>query len=1129
MTQVQTFSQLQILGGAQVLTPEREPWRLERKTAGLLAYLALEGATPRSKLAGLLWPQSQEGTARNNLRQMLRRVRDGSGVALFTGDDPLALMPDLVADAARLELEFFAGRFHEVIAFGGELLSDHDYDDCSEFTEWLVAQREHLTALRRDALNQLIEQAERIGDHRTALAHAESSLEMNPISEVAHRSVMRLSYLLGDRGAALRAFERCRAILKRELGVEPLPETSALAHQIEVGEHLTAPTAPLRREIPLSVQRPPKLVGREREWAALETAWDAELGVLVSGEPGVGKTRLALEFVTQKGAFTLIEGRPGDENLPYSTLARGLRTTLINHPELVLEAWVQRELSRLIPSLEPDAPPPITSDAERLRFFEAVAGVYEQSIQHGVRALVMDDLQFVDAASFEAVQYVISRFESRNGPHLRSLLTFRTGELRPETDAVIRQRLNAGQVALIEVGRLKEDALVDLLSTMELPGLFELGPALSRHTDGNPLFILETLRSLIESGDLERGVPARLPVPERLGSLVARRLERLTPAAQRLARTVAVAGADFDLELGARVLESHVLDLSEPWAELEAAQVVSGAGFAHDLLAEAALKSVPAPIRVLLHKRIAGHMESTNAEPARVAHHWLEASEELRAAPQLIAAAKSARNRFRLEDAAHFQERAASIFERHGQRDEEFAALLELCESLMQFDFSQRHERVTKHLLQLAISPLERAKAMHVRAELLNMLERASDALTVGREGLHEAEVAGAEHLQAQLHGDIGIALWTLERLEEAHVELARALEFTERGDDPVETAVAVTNLAVVLDHLDRHREAIQLHNRAVRLFEQNDERMHLATALSNLAISMADLGTIRDSLPILRRAVGLFEDLQGADVHYFAALVSLACAERDANQYTQAVEHFQQGLALAERTGDPRALYLRAHLSRVYRELGALELALEHAQAASHNPNARAQQQGVALLEQARCLEVLGQPFETVFKEAEGLLKKSGRYLLQHVVALEGARRVTSKSGLKIALEVSRKAFERELFSLALNALTRTAQHQLALEQFTQALETSSQAMRLIETYDPDHLYRAEVFDAHFQALEANHHPETHAHLQRTLNWLLETADHHVSPGFRESFMTRNPVNRAILEAAKRFGFEMH
>jgi tetratricopeptide (TPR) repeat protein len=800
---------------------------------------------------------------------------------------------------------------------------------------------------------------------------------------------------------------------------------------------------------------------------------------------------------------------------------------LMPHPELMLEAWVRRELSRLIPSLEPDAPPPITSDAERLRFFEAVASIYEESIRRGVQALVIDDLQFVDAASFEVVQYVISRFESLNGPHLRSLLTFRTNELRPETEAAIQQRLSAGQVALIETQRLGEDALVELLSAIDVPGLSELGPALGRHTGGNPLFILETLRSLIESGDLERGVPARLPVPERLGALVARRLERLTPAAQRLARTVAVAGTDFDLELGARVLESPVMNLSEPWAELEAAQVVSDAGFAHDLLAEAALKSVPAPIRLLLHKRIAGHMESTNAEPARVAHHWLEASEELRAAPQLIAAGKSARHRFRLEDAARFQERAAHILERHAQRDEEFAALLELCDSMMQFDFSQRHERVTKRLLQLAISPLERAKAMHVRAELLNMLERASDALVVGREGLREAEVAGAEHLQAQLHGDIGVALWTLERLEEAHTELAKALEFTERGDDPVETAVAVTNLAVVLDHLDRHREAIGLHNRAVRLFEQNDERMHLATALSNLAISMADLGTIRDSLPILQRAVALFEDLQGADVHYFAALVSLACAERDANQYTQAVDHFQQGLALAERTGDPRALYLRAHLARVYRELGALELALDHAQAASNNPNARSQQQGVALLEQSRCLEALGQPFETVFKEAEGLLKKSSRYLLQHVVALEGARRVASKSGLKVALEVSRKALERELFSLALNALTRATQHQLTLKQFPKALETSSQAMRLLETYDPDHLYRAEAFYTHFQALESSDHPETHAHLQRTLNWLLEMADHHVPPEFRDSFMTRNPVNRDILEAAERFGLE--
>ena len=688
--------------------------------------------------------------------------------------------------------------------------------------------------------------------------------------------------------------------------------------------------------------------------------------------------------------------------------------------------------------------------------------------------------------------------------------------------------MDAGRVALIEVTPLEPPQLAALLAGLGVALPAGLAVALSRHSGGNPLFALETLRSLIERGDLNRDLSVRLPVPQRIGSLIAERLGRLTPNAQRLARTAALAGVDFSLALASSVLETPALELSEALRELEVAQVMRGVEFAHDLLAEAALNTVPAPIRTVLHRRMAEHLEGAITEPARLAHHWLEAGDARRAAPQLKAAAESAQSQFRLEDAAGFLERAAEIFEHYAQRDEEFSALLALCLCLMQFDFGERHERATKRLVTLAVSPLERAKAQHVRAELLNMLERAEAALSVGREGLREAQIAGDERLQAELHGDIGIALWTLERLGEAHTELVKALEFTERGANPIETAIALTNLAVILDHLDRHREAVQFHNRAVALLEQKADQLQLGGALSNLAVSLAELGMTRASLPVLQRAAAIFDQLQGADMHHFSTLTALACTERDINHYAAALDHFQAALDIAAKSGDQRSLYVRAHLARVYRELGALELALEHATAASDNPSARAHQQGAALLEQMRCLEALGRPFEAVLKEAERLLKKSGRFLTQRFAALERSHHTPAKAGPKIAVKVSEEAQMRELFGLAINALTRTSQHHLALGQFVQALERSSQVMTLLETYDTDHLYRGEALLAHHQALEANGDPETRAHLERTLAWVLGIADHHVPPEFRASFLNRNPSNQAIITAATQAGLEL-
>ena len=1121
---------LELLGGAVILKTDQTPWRLERKTAALLAYLALEGATTRSVMAGLLWPDSLETTARGNLRQLLRRLRDGAGADLIAGDDPLFLTDEVSVDAVQLELSAFAGDDAAVLGSAGELLEGMDFEDCTELTDWLLVKREMLGGLQVAALERLTDMCQKNGDLRAALLHAEKLLELDAVSEVAHRRVMRLHYLNGDRGAALRAYQRCHKVLMRELGVAPLAETSALAASIEAGQ-LLEPIKTQRLELPLSIQRPPLLVGREPEWAALESAWEAGLGIAVSGEAGVGKSRLTLEFVASKGQYALVQGRPGDASVPYSTLARSLRQTLSDHPELKIAPWVRLELSRLIPSLTTETPPAISSDEGKLRFFESMAAVLEPLIDTGVVALVIEDLQFADAASLEAGQYLATRFVAPSGaPRLRSLSTYRSGELRGDTEALIQQSVSAGQVALIDLKPLEPPQLEALLAGLGVALPSGLPALLGRHSGGNPLFALETLRSLIERGDLTRDLlTERLPVPKRLEALVAERLERLTPGAQRLVRTASVAGVDFSLELAASVLDANVLDLSEALIELEVAQVMRGVHFAHDLLSEAAFNTVPAPIRTVLHRRIAEYLEGTSTEPARVAHHWLETGDERRAAPQLVAAAESAQSQFRLEDAANFLERAAAIFERHAQRDEEFSALLVLCESLMQFDFGERHERVTKRLMALAVNPLERAQARHVRAELLNMLEHAEDALSVGREGLREAQGAGDEPLQAQLHGDIGISLWTLERLGEAHTELAKALEFTQRGDDPLETAVALTNLAVVLDHLDRPREAIVFHNRAVALFEQNADQLQLATALSNLAVSLAELGLMRSSLPVLQRAVAIFDQLQGADLHHFGTLVTLACTERDINQYAAALDHFQSAFNIAAQSGDPRKLYVQAHLARVYRELGAFELALEHAKASSHNPNARAQQQGAALLEQMRCLEALGQPFDASLKEAERLLKKSGRYLSQRFAALERSQRTSPKIGLKIAVKISEEALERELFGLATNALTRTSQHHLALGEFTQALERSSQVMTLLETYDTDYLYRGEALLAHFRALKASGDFDMQAHLERSLEWLLGIADHHVPPELRASFLNRNPINRAILTAATQAGLKVH
>lgn len=156
---------LRLLGEATLEVEGRSPVRLERKVAGVLAYLALEGPTPRSRLAGLLWPEVPERMARNNLAQALHRLRRAAGGYQATsGEGVLRLAEGIEADAAQLVLLAFQGRYAEVLGLEGELLRGHDYDDCPDFADWLLAERERLARLRREALEAEAERREREGE-----------------------------------------------------------------------------------------------------------------------------------------------------------------------------------------------------------------------------------------------------------------------------------------------------------------------------------------------------------------------------------------------------------------------------------------------------------------------------------------------------------------------------------------------------------------------------------------------------------------------------------------------------------------------------------------------------------------------------------------------------------------------------------------------------------------------------------------------------------------------------------------------------------------------------------------------------------------------------------------------------
>ncbi|HEX8536935.1 MAG TPA: hypothetical protein VF664_05685 [Cystobacter sp.] len=177
-------TRIELLGGARILEAHHKSRPLERKTAAFLAYLALEGETARGTLAGLLWPESREATARNNLSQLLRRLGELLGEAGVEGRKTVRLCDELRVDVRELG----RGQLSWMESPGRELLAGLNYDDCEALEEWLRATRPRVTSLQRKALEEQLRLEEREGRMYLALEAAQRMLALEPTSEETFRA-----------------------------------------------------------------------------------------------------------------------------------------------------------------------------------------------------------------------------------------------------------------------------------------------------------------------------------------------------------------------------------------------------------------------------------------------------------------------------------------------------------------------------------------------------------------------------------------------------------------------------------------------------------------------------------------------------------------------------------------------------------------------------------------------------------------------------------------------------------------------------------------------------------------------------------------------------------------------------
>ena len=623
--------EIHLLGGFRMMCDGVLFARLNTpRMQSLLAYLLVHRHTPhsRQRLAFALWPDSTEPQARTNLRKLLHELRqilpefdrylhaEGSSIQWRT-QTPMELdvaqFQDALDQASRSGPAAQALLERAVALYEGDLLPDC-YDD------WIAPEREQLSHRFSMALAELVRLCEGRREYRAAITHAQRLLRQDALNEGTYRTLMRLNALDGDHASVERVYQACHDSLARELGVLPDDATRELHEQIM-----------RTRIVPLedALNQPVALVGRMNEWQRLLRAWDATAKgrgqcVLIVGEAGIGKTRLAEAFgawaASQGITVSMARCYAVEGALPFAPVVAGLRGVGIRQQFAALsDVWLS-EISRLLPELRLDYPSlplpvPLTEAWQRQRLFEALARTV---LAAQPVTLFMDDLHWADHETLEWLHFLL-RFD----PHARVMVlgTARIEEMAADHPLRLFQMAMQREGGWVEIEldplSAADTAALAAQITGQVPSPDEVAH-LYRETEGVPLFVVESMRDVGESPN------AAWYLSPTVQAVIARRLSQLSPGAHELAELAATIGREFTLDVLLHASGGNETALVRGIDELlqrrlirEHASALGGNvhayDFSHDKIREVAYALLSGVRRRMLHRQAAAALEAVYA------------------------------------------------------------------------------------------------------------------------------------------------------------------------------------------------------------------------------------------------------------------------------------------------------------------------------------------------------------------------------------------------------------------------------------------------------------------------------------------------------------------------------------
>ncbi len=820
---------VQLLGGFNLTYNDQEikALRAERLIL-LLSYLFLnsEKPIPRKQLAFTFWADTTEEQARTNLRNLFHHLRK----AFPEIDTFLEIEGQTVQWKSDAAIELDVAEFKSALAkakntkddstriahfkeainiYRGELLPGY-YED------WVLSHREEVHQSYLTSLSQLAKLLENSRQYEEAIEVTNRLIRSESLNESAYQLAMRLHALNDDRAGALQAYHACVTVMRRELDMEPSEEIKTLYEQLV--RSAETPSAMREQE---KATAEIKLVGRKQEWGQLKEAWNfiqknqARM-ILLRGESGIGKTRLAEELTTwvqHQGFFTAFaRAYPAEGELAYGAVTLWLRSLSLNHLQ---EVW-KIEVARLLPGLQNKklpAPGALSEAWQQQRFHEGLA---RAALGSQPLLLILDDIQWADRKTLEWLRFLF-RFDSQ--ARFMLLATARNEDLANDNalhDLIDSLRQDE-QYAEISLQRFLENEtflLAEQISQNKISR--DTAAMIQQQTEGLPLFIVELTRSGLHVDDASRA-----SLPDRLLVALKERLSTLTYLSRNAAEAAAVTERDFSAALLAQVADLNEADLLASLDELWQRHILRESergryDFSHDKLREYIYNSLSPARRQSLHKRVAEAL--TELEPD---DFWGRANH--------------------LEKSGALREASEAYF--HAAKRE-----------AEQASYPAAQKGLTH-----ALSLLDE-KAIHQRAELLVELARVCDITGEQEQASHAVDEAlqltagfGNHIIRSQvLTAAANIAIQK-GQFDDARTWFEMALEIAKQLEDKAHEIKLLLLMADAELRAGKAQDARARYEQALELARQTKNHALEAEALQDLGFTMPSVG---ESLALARKYI---------------------------------------------------------------------------------------------------------------------------------------------------------------------------------------------------------------------------------------------------------------------------------